>query len=319
MIIAGVVEKSRTVIVLVGPTGVGKTGLSLELAECIGGEIVSADARQVYRYMDIGTAKPSKADRARVAHHLIDIVDPDEKLSAGEYARRAGEAIRGIRERGGTPVVVGGSGLYIRALIDGLFEEGGSDDAVRRRLKGRAAREGSFGLYEELRRVDPEAAEGIHPHDLHRIVRALEVFEVTGQRISELRRASRRTFGVFDPMMVGLALDRVVLCRRIGDRVDAMIVQGLMDEVRGLLDMGYGPNLNALRTVGYQEVFPYLEGRQTLRATIEAIKRNTKRYAKRQMTWFRRDGRIRWLDGSEDRKRLVDRILERYSVYSREA
>ena len=284
---------------------------------------MSADARQVYRYMDIGTAKPSKADRDRVAHHLIDIVDPDEKLTAGEYARQAGDAICDIQKRSKTPVVVGGSGLYIRALVDGLFEEAGSDDEVRRGLKARAAHEGSFGLHEELRRVDPEAAARIHPHDVHRIVRALEVFEITGQRISELQRARRRAFGVFEPtwkrkrLMVGLALDRAVLCRRIEERVDAMIAQGLVDEVQGLLDKGYGPHLNALKSVGYQEVFPYLEGRQTLRATIEAIKRNSRRYAKRQMTWFRRDGRIWWLDGSKDRKRLVERILERYSVYSR--
>ena len=330
----GSVEKIQPVLVILGPTGVGKTGLSLELAERIGGEIVSADARQAVRTMDIGTAKPSKADRERVPHHLIDIVDPDEKLTAGEYARQAAEAIRAIRKRGKTPVVVGGSGLYIRALTDGLFDEteseefriewaGGvnpqseirnpqSTDEIRKRLKARAAHEGSYTLHEELSRVDPLAAARIHPHDLHRIVRALEVFESTGQRISELQRASRQTPGGIEPMMVGLALDRAALHRRIGERVDAMIARGLIEEVKGLLDRGYGPDLNALKSVGYQEVFPYIEGRQTLGATIEAIKRNTRRYAKRQMTWFRRDGRIWWLDGSEDRKRLVDRVGERY-------
>ncbi len=327
-------EKTQPVLVILGPTGVGKTGLSLELAERIGGEIVSADARQAVRTMDIGTAKPSKAEREQVPHHLIDIVDPDEKLTAGKYARQAAEAIRAIRERGKRPVVVGGSGLYIRALTDGIFEEteseefrnergGGSNpqsairnpqssDEVRKRLKTRAAQEGSLGLHEELSRVDPLAAARIHPNDLHRIVRALEVFEITGQRISELQRTSRPAFGGFETMMVGLALDRAALHRRIGERVDEMIARGLIEEVQGLLDRGYGPDLNALKSVGYQEVFPYLEGRQTLSATIEAIKRNTRRYAKRQMTWFRRDGRIFWLDGSEDHKRLVDRVGERY-------
>ncbi len=329
------VEKIQPVLVILGPTGVGKTGLSLDLAERIGGEIVSADARQAVRTMDIGTAKPSKAERERVPHHLIDIVDPDEKLTAGEYARQAGEAIRAIRERGKRPVVVGGSGLYIRALTDGLFEEAESDglriervgggnpqsairnspsaDEIRKRLKARAAQEGSLGLHEELSRVDPSAAARIHPNDLHRIVRALEVFESTGQRISELQRTSRQPFGGFEPMMVGLGLDRAALHRRIEERVDAMIAQGLVEEVKGLLDRGYSPDLNALKSVGYQEVFPYLEGRQTLSTTIEAIKQNTRRYAKRQMTWFRRDGRIWWLDGSEDRKQLVDRVGERYA------
>jgi tRNA dimethylallyltransferase len=298
----GSVKKIQPVLVILGPTGVGKTGLSLELAERIGGEIVSADARQAVRTMNIGTAN--------------------------------GEAIQSIRERGKRPVVVGGSGLYIRALTDGLFEEAESDglqsewvggvnpqsairnsqstNEVRKRLKARAAQEGSCGLHEELSRVDPLAAARIHPHDLHRIVRALEVFENTGQRISELQRTSRQPFGGFEPMMVGLALDRAALHRRIEERVDAMIAQGLIEEVNGLLDSGYGPDLNALKSVGYQEVFPYLEGRETLSATIEAIKRNTRRYAKRQMTWFRRDGRIWWLDGSENRKRLVDRVGERY-------
>ena len=328
------VKKMQSVLVILGPTGVGKTGLSLELAERIGGEIVSADARQAVRTMDIGTAKPSKADRERVAHHLIDIVDPDDKLTAGEYARQASEAIRDVQDREKTPLVVGGSGLYIRALIDGLFQEtesgglrmergGGGNpqsairdpksfDEVRKRLKARAAQEGSYTLHEELSRVDALAAARIHPNDVHRIVRALEVFESTGKRISELQRTSRQPFGGFEPMMVGLALDRAALHRRIEKRVDAMIAQGLIEEVQGLLDRGYGPDLNALKSVGYQEMFPYLLGRQTLSATIEAIKRNTRRYAKRQMTWFRRDGRIWWLDGSEDRRKLVDRVGERY-------
>ncbi|MFH1007727.1 MAG: tRNA (adenosine(37)-N6)-dimethylallyltransferase MiaA [Candidatus Latescibacterota bacterium] len=317
-------KNNQPVLVIVGPTGVGKTGFSLELVERLGGEIVSADARQAVRLMDIGTAKPSLSDRERVPHHLLDIVDPDEKLTAGEYARQAVQAIQRIRDRGKTPVVVGGSGLYIRALTEGLFEESpwngkwaeegheSPSGGIRKRLESRAALEGSAGLHGELKRVDPRAAVRIHPNDLQRILRALLVFEMTGHPISDLQGARQAGF---EPRMVGLALDREALYRRIDIRVDAMIRDGLVVEVRGLLKSGYGPELNALASVGYQEVLPYLEGRESLGDTIEAIKRNTRRYAKRQMTWFRRDGRIFWLDASEDRKRLVDRIVAREQTH----
>ena len=296
-------------LVLVGPTGVGKTDLSLAIAEKISVEIVSADSRQVYRYMDIGTSKPSRRQRRRVVHHLIDVVDPDQKYNAGMYGRQAREAVRGILERNRIPLIVGGSGLYIGALLDGFFEEQIGGDEVRQVLKERIAKEGSPSLFEELKQVDPAAAERLHPNDAQRIVRALEVFLVTGRCLSEWQRALSQPCE-FEPLMLGLSLPRAQLYQRIENRVERMIEAGLIREVQELIARGYTSDLNALQTVGYQEAFSFLEGKQTLAETIEMIKRNTRRYAKRQMTWFRRDSRIRWLKWDPKRiQELADHCI----------
>lgn len=306
--ISGDREAGGEVLVLVGPTAVGKTDVGMGVAREIGGEIVSADARQVYRGMDIGTAKPTVVERAQVRHYMVDVVDPTVRFSAGEYARQARATIQRLIDQGIAPVVVGGSGLYIRALLDGFFEGQGSDPGVRGALRKRVEKEGAPSLHHELREVDPKLADRLHPNDAQRIIRGLEVYYATGTPLSILQGASP-TPAAFTPIMMGLMCDRDTLYRRIEERVDRMIDQGLIEEVRGLTRRGYGPHLYALRTVGYREVFPYLEGSRGLSETIAEIKANTRRYAKRQLTWFRREHRIRWLDAGEDRGRLVESIV----------
>lgn len=295
------------VLVLVGPTAVGKTQLGIALAEALGGEVISADSRQVYKYMDIGTAKPTPEQRARVPHHMIDVVLPDEYFSAGRYARLAAEAVKEVARRGKLPIVVGGSGLYLSALFDGLFEERAKDQALRRALREMAEREGTEVLYRELAQVDPEAASRIHPRDLQRIVRALEVYRTTGRPISQWRRERRPPLEA-DVLWVGLNMERRKLYGRIDLRVEEMFRRGLVDEVRALLEMGYGPELPALKTVGYKEVFPYLEGRRSMEETMAQVKADTHSYARRQLIWFRRDPRIMWLEAEMDAEDLVRKI-----------
>ena len=297
-------------LVIVGPTGVGKTRLSLAIAERMEVEVISADSRQVYRYMDIGTSKPSREERSRVVHHLIDVVDPDQEYSAGTYGQQAREAVRDVAKRSKTPLIVGGSGLYIRALLHGFFEPHVSDPEVRQTLKQRAASEGSRTLFEELRRVDPLVAQRVHPNDAQRIVRALEVFQITGRRLSEWQRSRSQPLEL-EPLVVGLSLPREQLYQLIDRRVDRMIADGFVGEVEDLRAWGYGPHLNALQTVGYQEIFGYLSGRYALDEAVQTIKRNTRRYAKRQLTWFSRHPNIRWLGGyHEGGQDMAGRCIE---------
>ena len=293
------------VLVLVGPTASGKTAVSLPLADMLGGEIVSADSRQVYRGLDIGTAKPDAAARARVPHHFIDIRDPDEVYTAGTFGNEARLCVAEILRRGRAPVVVGGSGLYLRSLVDGLFEGPGADPEIRDRLERRMEEVGAAGLLEELRAVDPDTAAAIDPTKPRRIVRALEVWHATGMPLSMLQR-ERKPEIPFVPVFAGLAWDRAELNRRIDERCDTMVAAGLLDEVRGLREQGYSPGMNALNTVGYVEAFAHLEGKITAGEMLERIKTNTRRYAKRQGTWFRADGRIRWL--AMDRGRVPDAV-----------
>jgi len=285
----------KNVVVLAGPTASGKTELSLALADKIPIEIVSADSRQVYRYMDIGTAKPEEKDLREVPHHCIDILDPDEYFSAGEYQGVARAVVQDIIKRGKTPVVAGGSGLYITALIDGVFNGDYKDTILRRKLKQRAETEGLDALYAELKKNDPVYAEKIHCNDLKRIIRALEVFSVSGKPISDLHDNCTEKSPFF-PLMVLLEWERPVLYDRINRRVDAMIEHGLIEEVHKLLSMGYNKYLNSMDSVGYKEVVSYLEGEITVDEMTELIKRNTRRYAKKQITWFRRDKRFVHLD-----------------------
>jgi len=299
---------TRRVPVIVGPTAVGKTALSLDLAEALGAEIVSADSRQVYRFMTIGTAKPTPEELARVPHHFIDVRNPDEYYSAGEYQREAREVIENMLAEGRLPVVVGGSGFYLRALFDGLFEPRIADTEVKERIRERIRREGLASVYEELKRVDPEAAARIHPNDEQRIVRALEVYEISGKPMSTFFREKPRPAS-FEGIWIGLERERDELYRRIDERVDQMFAQGLVDEVRDLLQRGYSPELNALRTVGYREVVDYLQGKISLERAIELVKRNSRRYAKRQLTWFRRDLRIHWVRADEGALAKVLEIL----------
>ncbi|MBN1995996.1 tRNA (adenosine(37)-N6)-dimethylallyltransferase MiaA [candidate division KSB1 bacterium] len=281
--------------IIVGPTAVGKTELVLQLAQKIDAEIVSADSRQIYKYMDIGTAKPTSKELENFPHHFIDIRTPDQYFSAGEYGREARVRIKKIHAGGRTALVVGGSGFYIQALVDGLFAPRISDPEVKKHWHYIAQQNGTPFVLAYLRKVDPVTAERLQKNDLQRIVRAIEVFEISGRPISEYQKDTLQPAG-FTPLFFGLNRNRQRLYERIEQRVDRMIRSGLVYEVQALKDRGWGPDLNALRTVGYTEVFAYLEGKLEYHEMVGKIKQNTRRYAKRQLTWFKRDERILWMD-----------------------
>lgn len=292
------------ILVLVGPTASGKTSLSIQLARILNAEIISADSRQVYRYLDIGTAKPTKRELAEAPHHFIDILPPDAGYSAGLFGVRGRAVAEQIFSRGRVPLVVGGSGLYVKSLIDGLFSGPGADPDLRATLEERLRNEGAVGLLEDLRRVDPESAAGIDPTKPRRIVRALEVCLLTGRPMSELHRTEKPAIP-FEAVQVGLLWDRTLLNGRIDARCDGMLDAGLTAEVDWLAGMGYDRRLSALNTVGYAEGFACRAGEISRAEMIRLFKRNTRRYAKRQMTWFRSDSRINWIampgDGSAER------------------
>lgn len=291
-------------VIIVGPTALGKSRLAMELAERFNGEIVNADSRQVYRYMDIGTAKSSHEDRRRVPHHLIDIVDPDEDFTAARFRTEAMKVIQDIYERGRNIFVAGGTGLYIKALIGGLFKGPGADEGLRGELRRETELEGADYLYQRLKEVDPVAASCIHPHNMVRVIRALEVFYLTDRPISSFQREHGFLERPYETLKVGLIKDRRDLYRDIEARVDRMIEAGLIEEVRGL---GYPPTLKAMQGLGYREIVDYLHGKYTLEEAIRRLKRNTRRYAKRQMTWFRNDRDIHWFP-PEDRQEVFSLV-----------
>lgn len=282
----------RKVLVLLGPTASGKTAISLLLARSMNAEILSADSRQVYRCLDIGTAKPTAAERDLVPHHFVDVIDPEYPFNAGEFGKQGREVIDEIFARGNVPIVVGGSGLYLRGLIDGFFEGPGADQSLREELYKRLHDIGGEGLLEDLRVLDPAAASRMLPTNTRRIIRALEIVTLTGRPISELQK-EKITIS-FDPVFAGLQWDRKELYHRIDERVDRMIDEGLVNEVFALKRKGYTPRYNALQTTGYVEVFDFIDGKISFEEMVRLMKRNTRRYAKRQMTWFRQDTRIRW-------------------------
>lgn len=294
---------------IVGPTAVGKTEISILVAEGLRGEVVSADSRQVYRYMDIGTAKPSAEERRRVPHHMIDIVDPDVDYNAGDYGREAARAIEDVRCRGLVPVVVGGSGLYVRALVEGFCAGPRADERLRERLREEAERHGTGRLHERLATLDPAAAARIHPNDEQRLVRALEVYELTGRRLSDLQQEGREERAMA-PIPVGLGRKRSDLYRRIGERVGDMLLRGLVGEVRGLVERGYGPECNSMRALGYREIVRHLEGELSLEAAVALLVSNTKAFARRQMTWFRAMADVEWIELEEgaDAGSSADRV-----------
>ncbi|MCB2198403.1 tRNA (adenosine(37)-N6)-dimethylallyltransferase MiaA [bacterium] len=301
-----------TVLILVGPTASGKTALAVELAKRFQGEVVSADSRQIYRYLDIGTAKPSLTEQDSVPHHGFDVVDPDAYYSAGRFAKDARRWIRDIHARGHHPIVAGGSGLYLQALVDGLFDgDDIKDDQLRDQLEARAESEGLDSLYEELKRLDPVYSRKIVPGDRQRILRALEVIHASGEPFSALHEREQDE-APFKATWFGLRWERETLYRRIDQRVDLMLDHGLVAEVKGLLDRGYR-DANALKSVGYVEIIDHLEGRiATLEEGVERIKQNSRNYAKRQLTWFRRNERITWLDAEgKGVRELADEVSSR--------
>lgn len=301
------------VLVLVGPTAIGKTELSLAMAHRFGCEIISVDSMQVYRHMDIGTAKPSLEERGGVPHHLIDIVDPREQYDAARFVEDALRAIGGIVSRGNIPLLTGGTGLYLKALTEGLFAAAFSDEAIRSRLNRRLRQEGGESLYRELQAVDPETAARLHVNDGQRLTRALEIFYGTGIPWSvHLRRQPDRRAKFSRLLLLGLSCERDSLYERIEQRTGQMMAQGFVREVEKLLDMGYSPDLKAMQAIGYRHVNNYLAGKWGRAETIRLLVRDTRRYAKRQLTWFRANPAMNWYD-REDVGKVMDhaaRFLE---------
>jgi tRNA dimethylallyltransferase len=303
-------SSEKPILIIAGPTAAGKTDASLLLARQLGAEIVSADSMQIYRGMDIGTAKPSPEQRKLIYHHMIDIVEPNQPYSVGDYLRDARAAIDGILSSGGVPLVVGGTGLYIRALTRGLFHGPPADLDLRERLLNREA-EGEPGmLYADLVKVDPEAAVKIHPNDLRRTVRALEVYYLRDRKLSEFQREHAFGDRPYRFTLLFLVRSRDELYRRIEKRVEQMIDSGLEAEVRALFDRGYPMDLASMRGLGYKQLIEHFLGRSTRDEAVALLKRDTKRFAKRQFTWFRREPEAVWVDitGLERAEDILEKI-----------
>ncbi len=298
---------TKPCLVLVGPTAIGKTDLSLTISRRFDCEIISVDSMQVYKYMDIGTAKATKSERAEIPHHLIDIVDPDDNYDAARFANDSLRTIREIHSRGKIPLLTGGTGLYLKALFDGIFPGVPMDETVRNNLKKRLLTEGSSKLHEELSSIDSHSAKRIHVNDSQRLLRALEVWYVTKIPWSEhLKIHKNQKQGVVfkNAIQIGLTTDRNNLYQRINKRCDSMLEHGLEDEVRQLLAMGYDSKFNSLGSIGYRHIINYIEGNWTKEETAYFLARDTRRYAKRQYTWFSRLQDLQWFDITEKQKIL---------------
>lgn len=284
-------------LVIVGPTATGKTTVAVEVAKKIRGEIISADSMLIYRYMNIGTAKPTMEERQGIPHYMLDLIDPDEQYSVALFQQQAEKHIYEIIAKDRLPLLVGGTGLYIRSVIDHYdFTFTGIDTALRLRLQNEAKISGVKAVYCQLKEVDPVTAAKLHPNNLKRVIRALEVYHQTGRPASNFQTRDQQPRPKYNLLMFGLNMDRQVLYKRIEERVDKMLLAGLVEEVQQLLDRGYGPELISMQGLGYKEIIPYLEGRTTLEEAVLLLKRNTRRFAKRQVTWFKHDQRINWID-----------------------
>ena len=297
-------------LIVLGPTAVGKSDTVLDLALQFGAEIISADSQQVYRYMDIGTAKPSREQREKLPHHLIDIVDPDEEFNAAIFRDLAIDVAYGLADRDKRIIVCGGTGLYIKALTKGLFAVPGRDPQIREALEWEIEEHGIGSLYHRLEQIDPESAARIHPHDRQRITRALEVYHATGRQISGWHSEHGFNDSLFDVLKIGLDRQRIELYDRIDRRCDFMIASGLLDEVKKLVDMGYGLGLKPMQSIGYRHLGLFLRGRMSLEKAVDLMKRDTRRFAKRQLTWFRNDREIRWFDPESQRSNIEDAVRE---------
>ncbi len=299
---------------IVGPTGAGKSALAMTVAERSNCEIVNADSRQFYRGMDLGTAKPSAADRRRVPHHLIDVRDPDQALDVAEFAQLARASIENIASRERNPLVVGGSGLYLRVIRGGIFRGPAASPEIRNRLAKIEEEQGVPYLHQQLRDLDPESANRIGVNDLYRIVRALEVFELTGETISAHQHRHRFADIGYDTLTIGIEVERQKLYDAIEARFDAMVAAGLVEEVRALAQAGYSPEKPPLSTIGYKQIAAYLRAEMTLAEAIALAKQESRRLAKRQLTWFRREPEIVWLDperGADDALALFEKFFRR--------
>ena len=291
-------NSNYSIIAIVGPTAVGKTAVAIELVSLIGGEIISIDSMAVYKYMNIGTAKPDENELKQAVFHLIDIVEPQQQFSVGDFQRLAQSAISSVSKTNPPAIVVGGSGLYVRAALDGL-DEGlpEADIEYRNKIKQMASENGNEHVHDLLKKVDPVSAEKIDSRNLKRVIRALEIHYLTGIAASKhFERDSKRLKNIPEPLIIGLGMNRELLYKRINERVDLMIDMGLVDEVRNLVEKGISTNATSMQAIGYKEIVEYLSGQCGLDCAIELIKKNTRRYAKRQFTWFRADKRIKWID-----------------------
>jgi tRNA dimethylallyltransferase len=303
-----VTKDKPKLLVILGSTAVGKSKLGIEIAKGIGGEIVNADSIQVYRYLNIGTAKPDEGLRKQLTHHLIDIIDPDEEFNAGMYRKAAQGVIRRLYNKSAKIILVGGTYLYVRVLLYGSIEGISRDSEIRERLRKLKSILGLSYVYEKLKSLDPDAAMRIHPNDYVRIERALEAHYLTGSRMSELQEKHGFKENEYEVKKIGLYEEREPLKKRIDKRVDRMVEEGLVDEVRKLREMGYGEELKPMQSIGYKHINQYLDGEVTLDKAIELIKRDTKRFAKRQMTWLRKDKDIHWHHLPEDWDKIMKAV-----------
>ena len=287
----------RPLVILTGPTAVGKTALAIALAKAIGGEIISADSMQVYRHMDIGSAKIMPEEMEGVPHHLIDVLEPAEEFNVVVFQKLAKQAVEEIYSRGHIPILVGGTGFYIQALVYDIdFTENNEDTALRQALEEQARREGADVLYERLRAVDPESCESIHAHNIKRVIRAIEFYEKTGKKISDHNREQRQNDSPYHFAFFVLTDSRDKIYQRIDERVDLMMAHGLMEEVRALRDRGCRRDMVSMQGLGYKELLACLEGEISLEEAVYLIKRDTRHFAKRQLTWFRREKEVIWVD-----------------------
>lgn len=299
----------KKLLVLIGPTAVGKTNLSIELAKKYNGEIISGDSMQIYKSMDIGTAKIKPEEMDGIPHHLLDIKDPYESFSVAEFQQLVREKIDEIHNRGRLPMLVGGTGLYIQSVIyDYQFSEAISDDEFRKNLEKLAEEKGNDFVHDMLKRVDPESAERIHANNLRRVIRALEIFHLTGKKMSE-DQIDQEPELLYDVVLIGLIMDREKLYERINLRVDLMMEEGLLQEVKSLYNKGLR-DAQSIQAIGYKEIYEYLDGKVTFEQAIENLKQNSRRYAKRQLTWFRNKMQVEWFDVSnvENRSKKINEI-----------
>ncbi len=306
-------QKSRgrtRLVIICGPTASGKTKIGIELAQQVNAELLCADSRQVYIGMDIGTAKPSGKEQNLVKHHCLDLVYPDEDFSAAEFKNRAGQVIERLTKEGKNAIIVGGTGLYIKALTKGLFRGAVKAPGIRTTLRKELEQLGEQHLHRRLTDVDPAAASRLHPHDSFRVLRALEVYSLTGRPISALQREHGFGENSYDVLKIGLTVERKELYRRIEQRVEEMLRKGLVEEVQALFNKGYRKDLPSMKGLGYKEILGYLRKKYDLEEAINLIKRNTKRYAKRQLTWFKADGEISWFDPDRGKEEIFRKVKD---------
>jgi tRNA dimethylallyltransferase len=292
-------KMKEKLLVLIGPTAVGKTKLSIELAKKYNGEIISGDSMQIYRRMDIGTAKIHPDEMDGIPHHLLDIKEPDESFSVAEFQQLVREKITDIHKRGKLPMLVGGTGLYIQSVIyDYQFSETFSDDSFRKSLEERAEQFGNEYVHDLLRQIDPDSANRIHPNNLRRVIRAIEVYHCTGKTMTEYQLEQEQVL-LYDVALIGLTMDREQLYERINLRVDLMMKQGLLEEVKALYEQEIR-DVQSIQAIGYKEIYDYLDGKVSMEEAIEILKQNSRRYAKRQLTWFRNKMEVSWFDMSDE-------------------